>query len=109
MRKLTVAGALAGLMLPLTAAPEARAAGFAAPQAWSEGFGVDSGWRVDRHPRLLGDVDGDALADIVGFGEQGVVVALSTGEGFGEPATWVDNTRTATAGGSTSTRASSST
>lgn len=91
MRKLTVAGALAGLMLPLTAAPEARAAGFAAAEAWSEGFGVADGWRVDRHPRLLGDVDGDDLADIVGFGEQGVVVALSTGEGFGAPATWVDN------------------
>ncbi|PCC69049.1 hypothetical protein SAMN02745121_05618 [Nannocystis exedens] len=91
MRKLPVAGALAGLMLPLTAAPEVRAAGFAEAELWADDFGVTSGWRVDRHPRLLADVDGDDRADVVGFGEQGVVVALSTGERFDAPEMWVDN------------------
>src|SRR5262249_13208968 len=45
------------------------------------GFGVDQGWRVDRHPRFLGDVTGDGRADIVGFGNDGVYVALSNGDG----------------------------
>ncbi len=44
-------------------------------------FGFDQGWRVDRHPRLLADLTGDKRADIVGFGNAGVYVALSTGNG----------------------------
>ena len=45
------------------------------------------GWRVDKHPRFLADVDGDERADIVGFGDAGVYVALSDGTGgFGGPA-----------------------
>jgi len=91
MTKLTTAGVLAGLMLPLTAAPEVRAAEFSDPEMWVEDFGTSSGWRLDKHPRLMGDVDGDGQADIVGFGEQGVIVALSTGDGFAEPEMWVDN------------------
>ena len=31
---------------------------------------------MDHHPRLLGDINGDGRADIVGFGQSGVVVAL---------------------------------
>lgn len=46
-------------------------------------FGVSSGWRVDRHVRLLGDINGDGLDDIVGFGNDGVFTALSTGGFFG--------------------------
>ncbi|MFI7580366.1 FG-GAP-like repeat-containing protein, partial [Kocuria kalidii] len=34
-------------------------------------YGVDQGWRVDRHPRELADVDGDGRADVVGFGDAG--------------------------------------
>src|SRR5262244_1523381 len=45
------------------------------------GFGVDQGWRVDRHPRFLADVTGDGRADVVGFGNDGVYVALSNGDG----------------------------
>lgn len=44
-------------------------------------LGCDAGWRVDRHPRLLADVTGDGKADIVGFGDAGVYVALSQGAG----------------------------
>ena len=46
-------------------------------------FGYNSGWRVARHVRLTGDINGDGLEDIVGFGEDGVYRALSTGSGFG--------------------------
>jgi hypothetical protein len=36
---------------------------------------------VERHLRLLADVTGDGRADIVGFGEDGVWVALNNGDG----------------------------
>jgi hypothetical protein len=40
------------------------------------------GWiSEDHYPRLLADVNGDHMADIVGFGEAGVYVALATGGG----------------------------
>jgi hypothetical protein len=45
-------------------------------------FGFVTGeWRVDRHPRFLADVTGDGRADIVGFGDAGVWVALGNGDG----------------------------
>ena len=45
-------------------------------------FGFDAGgWRVDKHPRFLADITGDGRADIVGFGDAGVYVALSNGDG----------------------------
>lgn len=49
-------------------------------------FGVAQGWTSDdRHHREVADVDGDGLADIVGFGDAGVWVALNDGNGgFGE-------------------------
>ena len=45
-------------------------------------FGKDSGWDINEHPRLLGDINGDGLKDIVGFASTGVSVAFSTGDGF---------------------------
>ncbi len=44
-------------------------------------LGYDQGWRVEKHPRLLADLTGDGKADIVGFGDAGVYVALSNGDG----------------------------
>ena len=45
-------------------------------------FGFEAGgWRVDKHPRFLADITGDGRADIVGFGNDGVYVALSNGDG----------------------------
>ena len=45
-------------------------------------FSIASGWSTQRqYLRLLGDVNGDRLADIVGFGHLGVHVALSNGDG----------------------------
>jgi len=53
-------------------------------------FGYDTsagGWRVERHPRLLGDVNGDGKIDIVGFSEKGTNVAPGNGNGTFKPAT----------------------
>ncbi|HEU0297725.1 MAG TPA: choice-of-anchor Q domain-containing protein, partial [Anaerolineales bacterium] len=58
----------------------ANAAGTAfAPTAslWTGAFSYNAGWRVDQHPRLLADVNGDGKADAVGFGYAGVYVALA--------------------------------
>ena len=44
-------------------------------------LGYDHGWRVDRHPRYVVDITGDGHADIVGFGDAGVWVALGNGDG----------------------------
>ena len=54
---------------------------FQPPQFALENFGVEQGWRVDRHPRFVIDLDGDGHADIIGFGDQGVWVALGDGHG----------------------------
>jgi hypothetical protein len=56
---------------------------FAAPTGELGAFGVGAGgWTSqDEYPRLLGDVNGDGMADIVGFARGGVTVALATGGG----------------------------
>ena len=56
--------------------------GFSAPARWSSEFGAGS-WRIDRHPRMVVDANGDGRADIVGFGDDGEYAALSTGRAFG--------------------------
>ncbi len=58
---------------------------FAAPFLALPIFGaapVGGGWTgQDQYPRALADVNGDGLADIVGFGAGGAYVALATGGG----------------------------
>jgi FG-GAP-like repeat len=55
---------------------------FQAPQLVVANFGYNAGgWRVDMHPRFLADLTGDGRADIVGFGNAGVYVALNNGNG----------------------------
>ena len=45
-------------------------------------FGTNAGWSSDdTYPRELADVNGDGMADIVGFGAAGVHVSLATGDG----------------------------
>jgi hypothetical protein len=51
------------------------------PQPVIEDFGYDQGWRIDKHPRFLADITGDGKADIIGFGDAGVYVALNRGDG----------------------------
>jgi len=63
--------------------------GFAGWKIWSNEFAANT-WRLDRHVRMLSDVNGDGLDDIVGFGDNSVHVALSTGNGFEASKKWVD-------------------
>ena len=44
-------------------------------------FGVNQGWTVKNHPRFLADTTGDGRPDIVGFGNDGVWVAVNNGDG----------------------------
>jgi hypothetical protein len=44
-------------------------------------FGFNHGWRVEKHPRFVVDINGDNHADIVGFGDAGVWTALSNRNG----------------------------
>jgi hypothetical protein len=61
---------------------------FGAPIASSLSFTKSVGGWTDNnnYPRMVGDVNGDGRADIVGFGETNVYVSLSNGNGtFGTP------------------------
>lgn len=56
-------------------------AGFQAASRWINDFSGDQGWNSSTR-RLMADVNGDGLADIVGISNQGVNVAISSGKGF---------------------------
>ena len=61
---------------------------FLAPTFELAAFGTDAGsWNSNNlYPRVLADVNGDGMADIVAFGDKGVSVSLATGNGhFGNP------------------------
>ncbi len=60
--------------------------GFTAPRLVLRSFGYNAGsWRTNMHPRMLADVNGDGRQDIVGFGNAGVYLSTSTGNGFNAP------------------------
>lgn len=50
---------------------------FDQPRQILDGFGSDAGWRPDRQPIELADITGNGRADIVGFGADGVRVAVT--------------------------------
>ena len=55
---------------------------FANPALVLSQFGTSEGWTSqDQYPRQLADVNGDGMADIVGFGAAGTFVSLATGGG----------------------------
>jgi hypothetical protein len=65
---------------------------FAPAVKWSSDFGIASAVPFPNnsvYPRMVLDIDGDGLADIVGFGAAGTYVALNTGSGFGPITSWV--------------------
>ncbi|MGW5118227.1 FG-GAP-like repeat-containing protein [Streptomyces noursei] len=49
-------------------------------------FGLAQGWTSGKHLRFLGDVTGDGNPDVVGFGDEGVWVSHSRGDGTFEQA-----------------------
>ena len=60
---------------------------FGAASWWSNEFQWPS---QDQYPRTLGDVNGDGMADAVGFDpSRGVYVALSTGSSFDPSSRWI--------------------
>jgi hypothetical protein len=60
---------------------------------WTTNFNYSQeGWRIEKHPRMVADVNGDGNADLVGFGYNGVWVALSDGvDGFAPITMWTTN------------------
>lgn len=59
-----------------------RAGGnFSPPRMSVRNFSAAQGWNNRQHVRTLADVDGDGRDDIVGFGDAGVYVAYSQGDG----------------------------
>jgi len=64
---------------------------FAAPTRWVAYFGTKAGEWTNHsiYPRMLADVNGDGLPDIVGFASDGVYVSLNTGTSFAAPTPWV--------------------
>jgi phospholipase C len=55
--------------------------GFGPAQPYVNDLCYNQGWRVGTHPRFLADVTGNGLPDVVGFGDDGVWVALNNGKG----------------------------
>jgi hypothetical protein len=67
---------------------------FASPVLGIQNYTVNTGgWNSqDHYPRLLADVNGDGMADIVGFGSDRVQVSLATGNGhFDSPVLGIQN------------------
>jgi N-formylglutamate amidohydrolase len=64
---------------------------FAPATNWIAQFGTSAGGWTDNNvqPRQLVDVNADGLSDIVGFGPNGVSVALNTGSSFAAATTWI--------------------
>ncbi len=55
---------------------------FLPPERWINAFAHSHGWRMNKHPRFLSDMNGDGLLDVVGFASSGILVALNTGSSF---------------------------
>ncbi len=63
---------------------------FAHSSPWINSFSYQQGWRRGTHLRKLADVNGDGLADVVGFYDDGVHVAISTGSSFSSEKIWIN-------------------
>ena len=66
--------------------------GFATGSKWVAQFGTASGgWNNTEYLRLVADLNGDSMADIVGFGSAGTYFSMSQGTGFAMPQMWVSD------------------
>ncbi|KAF8814740.1 hypothetical protein BYT27DRAFT_7156472 [Phlegmacium glaucopus] len=54
-------------------------------------FSYSAGWRVEKHIRYMADIRKTGRADIVGFGDYGVLVSLNNGGGSFTPARLASN------------------
>ncbi|MGW7434359.1 FG-GAP-like repeat-containing protein [Streptomyces sp. NPDC054861] len=59
---------------------------FEPPKLVLNDFGTAQGWTSEKHLRFLADVTGDGNPDVVGFGDEGVWVSHSRGDGTFEQA-----------------------
>jgi hypothetical protein len=57
-------------------------------------FGSNQGWTVSQTPRLIGDVTGDGIPDIVGFGYSDTFVAVGSYDSNGNLQFKVDTSKT---------------
>ena len=57
-------------------------------------FGSNQGWSVGKTPRLVGDVNGDGIPDIVGFGDSSTFVAVGSRDSGGNLSFKVDPNKT---------------
>jgi len=65
---------------------------FTTPQAVINNFCYSAGdWRVDQHPRFIGDLTGDGKVDVLGCGGAGVYTSLNQGNGTFGPVTLAVN------------------
>jgi RHS repeat-associated protein len=62
--------------------------GFGSPRAWIADFGAKQGYTIDT-PRIVIDINGDYLPDIVCFSKEGVRVAINTGTSFQPAIPWM--------------------
>jgi len=51
--------------------------GFEPATSWTNDYSYAQGWRMETYPRMVGDVNGDGMDDVVGFGYSGALVAIA--------------------------------
>ena len=62
---------------------------FQPPKLVLADFDPALGWDGTKHLRIMGDLNGDGRADIIGFGDAGVYSAMSNGDGTFAAATFI--------------------
>ncbi|NOT06060.1 MAG: S8 family serine peptidase, partial [Anaerolineales bacterium] len=65
--------------------------GFGAVSKWTSSFDLSHGWTVSQYVRTVGDVNNDGRDDLIGFGLDGVYVALSNGTSFDPVSKWTSS------------------
>ncbi len=65
--------------------------GFGTVSRWTNNFSLSHGWTVAQYVRTVGDVNNDGREDLIGFGQDGVYVALSNGASFDAVSRWTND------------------